>query len=97
MITRESCISFRTTSSVNFASVRTLVYGYCVESGAIAANPYINNSNNSVGILALGPNIPSQGNIKFFDTPIAILNGFKVSFDPNTTAVTIFYNTDLRI
>ena len=72
-----------------------LFCGYGVESGATAAVPYINNGGALVGsdiVFRPGPNTISQGNVAFPSCfPISFPTGIWVSFDANTTAVTVFY------
>lgn len=72
-----------------------LVMGFDVESGGTAAVPFLANGTaaptNPATCFALGGNLISQGNVQSLDTPVMFSGGCFVSFDPNTTAVTVFY------
>ena len=92
------CAATRLTSSGNVfaanSSTPILIFGYGVESGATAAQPYFNNGSALAGssiVLRPGPVTVSQGNVNSFPVAIIFNNGCYVSFDANTTAVTVFY------
>lgn len=71
-----------------------LICGYGVESGGTAAQPYFNNGSALSGSTIAfrpGPITVSQGNVTPFNYPVMFANGCQVSFDANTTAVTVFY------
>lgn len=92
-----SCGYKRLTASgtVSDAGKPILVCGYEVTSGATAAVPYMNNGSALSGsdtVFRPGPNTVSQGNIGVPSIlPVMFPNGCWVSFDANTTAVTVFY------
>jgi len=92
-----SCGFTRLTASgtVSDAGKPVLICGYGVESGATAAQPYINNGGALAGstvIFRPGPITVSQGNVNVPAVlPVMFPNGCWVSFDANTTAVTMFY------
>lgn len=70
-----------------------LIAGYCVESGATAAQPVFKNGTAvaSPNVFTAGPIIVSQGNVLSLPLPVMFPLGCFVSFDANTTAVTAFY------
>ena len=92
-----SCGATRLTTSatVSDSGKPILIAGYGVESGATAAQPYfINGTTASAGntiIFRPGPITTSQGNVTSLPLPVMFNNGCYVSFDANTTAVTVFY------
>jgi len=72
-----------------------LIAGFGVESGATAASPFFNNgtaapASGATGFRA-GPNTISQGNIVSLPMPVMFPSGCYVSFDANTTAVSVFF------
>ena len=71
-----------------------LIYGYGVESGATAAKPYFMNGTAQTSPVAFepGPISVSTGNVISLPAPVCLPNGCYVSFDGNTTAVTVFYS-----
>ncbi len=86
----------RLTSSgqVSDAGKPVAICGYGVESGATAAQPYFNNGaalSGSTIVFRPGPITVSQGNINALNYPAMFANGCQVSFDANTTAVTVFF------
>ncbi len=90
-----SCGFQRLTTSgiVSDSGKPILIAGFGVESGATAAKPYVMNgtAQTSPAAFELGPVTASVGNIVSIPMPVALPNGCYVSFDSNTTAVTIFY------
>lgn len=84
-----------TSGVVSDSGKAILVCGTVVESGATAAFPYLNNGTAVPTVAAncfpLGPNTVSQPNIEAFNFPVMFPSGCYVSFDSNTTAVTIHY------
>lgn len=70
-----------------------LIYGYGVETGAAAAEPYLMNgtAQTSPVAFALGPCVAAQGNVQPLPAPVMFPGGCYVSFDTNTNAVTVFY------
>lgn len=84
-----------TTSGVVSDSAKPiLVYGYSVESGASATTPTLFDGTAATGTHAikLGPNTASQATVVALPFPMMFPLGCYVSFDANTTAVTIFYS-----
>lgn len=69
------------------------VCGYAVLSGATAAQPYFKNGTgvSSATVFRPGPITVSQGNVSSLPLPIRFPLGCYVSFDANTTSVTVFY------
>jgi hypothetical protein len=92
-----SCGATRLAASadVSDAGKPVLICGYGVESGATAAQPYFNNGTAAVPgttVFRPGPITASQGNISpLAAVPVMFPTGCYVSFDANTTAVTVFY------
>jgi hypothetical protein len=89
-----SCGAQRLTSSgvVSDSGKPVLVCGYGVESGSSATLPYFcDGTTNASPLFVAGPNTVSQGNIKDLAMPVMFPSGCYVSFDTNTTAVTVFY------
>lgn len=92
-----SCGYKRLTSSgtVSDAGKPVLLCGYGVESGGTAAQPWINNGGALAGsdtVFIPGSITVSQGNVGFPSCfPVSFPKGIWVSFDANTTAVTVFY------
>lgn len=70
-----------------------LITAFGVESGSSAALPYLKNGTaaSSPAVLAMGPNTVSQGNFISISVPLMLPGGCYVSFDANTTAVTVGY------
>src|SRR5690348_1348273 len=70
-----------------------LIYGYSVESGATATVVTLFDGTAASGTHAmkLGPTIVSQANVVSLPFPVMFPLGCYVSFDANTTAVTIMY------
>lgn len=70
-----------------------LIYGYSVESGASATVVTLFDGVGATGTHAmkLGPVTVSQANVTSLPFPIMFPLGCYVSFDANTTAVTVFY------
>lgn len=70
-----------------------LVCGYGVESGGTAAFPAFNNgtASTSACVFRPGPITISSGNVVSLPLPVMFPLGCYVSFDGNTTAVTVFY------
>lgn len=94
--TQQTCGWVRLTVSgqVSDAGKPVAIAGYGVESGATAAQPYFNNGAALAGstvVFRPGPITVSQGNINAMNYPVLFANGCQVSFDANTTAVTVFY------
>lgn len=91
-----SCGFQRLTTSgvVSDSGKPILIAGYGVESGATAASPMLANGtaiSSTTAALRLGPVTVSQGNVSSLPMPVMFPNGCFVSFDANTTAVTIMY------
>lgn len=79
---------------VSDAGKPVAICGYGVESGATAAQPYFNNGAALAGssiVFRPGPITVSQGNINPLNYPVMFASGCQVSFDANTTAVTVFF------
>jgi hypothetical protein len=96
---REVCGFTRLTSSgiVGDSGKSVDVYGWTVESGGTAAAPYIKNGTavSSPAVTGMGPNTISQANHQDRSVPFRCPLGCFVSFDTNTTAVTIFWGQTL--
>ena len=69
------------------------VAGYSVTSGASAAQPYFKNGTavSAPTIFQAGPITASQANNLSLPLPVRFPAGCYVSFDANTTSVTVFY------
>lgn len=95
----EVCTFTRLTSSgaVGDSGKPVDVFGWTVESGGTAAAPYLKNGTavGSPAATGMGPNTISQANTMRAAVPIRFPLGCFVSFDSNTTAVTIFWNQAL--
>ncbi|SRR6266446_5916335 len=67
--------------------------GYNVVSGATAAQPWFVNGASTAGVYAFvaGPVTASQGNNLSMPAMVRFPKGLFVSFDANTTSVTVFY------
>lgn len=69
-----------------------LITGYSVLSGAAAAIPYFNNGTATVNTLAFrGDGVASADQTTAFNLPVMLPGGCYVSFDTNTTEVTVYY------
>jgi len=70
-----------------------LIAGYAIESGGTAAKPYFMNGTVQTAAVAFqpGPITASNGNVQSLPLPVMLPSGCYVSFDGNTTAVTVFY------
>jgi hypothetical protein len=70
-----------------------LIAGFSILSGATAAVPYFNNGTAASNALAFrpGPVTVSTGNTVSLPMPVSFPGGCYVSFDANTTEVTVFY------
>lgn len=90
-----SCGFQRLTASgvVSDSGKPILVAGYAIESGGTAAKPYFMNGTVQTSPVAFepGPITISTGNVQSLPLPVMLPNGCYVSFDSNTTAVTVFY------
>jgi hypothetical protein len=71
-----------------------LVYGYSLESGASLANPFLVDGSTLAGthFVKAGATVASTANVVSLPFPIMFPLGCYVSFDANTTAITIFYS-----
>ena len=71
-----------------------LIYGYSLESGAALANPTIVDGSSLSGshFTKFGATVASTSNVISLPFPIMFPLGCYVSFDANTTAITIFYS-----
>jgi len=82
--------------NVSDAGKPVLISGYGVESGGTAAQPFFNNGTAAVPgttVFMPGPITVSQGNVKKLACyPVMFPTGCYVSFDANTTAVSVFYS-----
>lgn len=72
-----------------------LIAGYGIESGATAASPFFAEgaaapATGNTGFRP-GPVTASQGNVVSLPLPVMFPTGCYVSFDANTTAVTVFH------
>lgn len=69
------------------------IAGYSVISGATAAQPYFKNGTAvaSPTVFQAGPITASQANTVSIPLPVRFPNGCFVSFDANTSSVTVFY------
>lgn len=80
---------------VSDAGKPILICGYGIESGGTAAQPYFNNGGALAGstiVFRPGPITISQGNVNSLSQyPVMFQNGCQVSFDANTTAVSVFF------
>jgi hypothetical protein len=91
------CAPVRLTTSgdVSDAGKPVLICGYGVESGATAAQPVFRNgayASTGAAVFTPGPITVSQGNVgQLAILPVMFTTGCNVSFDANTTAVTVFY------
>ena len=67
--------------------------GYSVSSGATAAQPWFVNGTSTAGVYAFaaGPITASQSNNLSLPSQVRFNKGLFVSFDANTTSVTVFY------
>lgn len=75
-----------------------LISGYCMDSGGTAANPYFVNGASTVSagngiVFKAGGGVVSNssGQQSVGQLPVSFPLGCYVSFDANTTAVTVFY------
>ena len=70
-----------------------LVYGFGILSSGAAAVPYFNNGTASSNTIAFraGPTTASQASVVSIPAPVMFNSGCYVSFDANTTEVTVFY------
>lgn len=71
-----------------------LVAGFGVLSGATAAIPYFRNGTGAASdtiAFRAGPVTASQANVVSIPMPVMLPGGCYVSFDANTTEVTVFY------
>lgn len=72
-----------------------LICAAIVESGGTAAYPYLNNGTGIPTVAAncfpVGPNTINQPAVQSFNVPVMFNSGCYVSFDSNTTAVTVHY------
>lgn len=87
-------VRMTTSGQVSDAGKPVVICGYGIESGATAAQPYFNNGAALAGssiVFRPGPITVSQGNVTNLTYPVMFPNGCQVSFDANTTAVTVFY------
>jgi len=90
-----NCGSQRLTSSgaVSDASKPILIYGYAILSAATAAVPYFLNGTSSSAInFRAGPTTASQASVVSIPAPLMMPTGCYVSFDANTSEVTVFYS-----
>lgn len=91
----DRCGFQRLTSSavVSDSGKPILIAGYSILSGASAAVPYFNSGTAASNTLALrpGPVTASVGNTISLPLPVMFPTGCYVSFDANTTEVTVFY------
>jgi hypothetical protein len=69
------------------------IAGYSVLSGATAAQPWFVNGTSTAGTYAFaaGPITISQANTVSIPSPVRFPKGCFVSFDANTTSVSVFY------
>jgi hypothetical protein len=89
-----SCGAQRLTTSgvVSDSGKPILVCGYGVEAGAGVTTPYFcNGTTNASPLFVAGPNTASMGNTTDIGLPVMFPSGCYVSFDTNTTAVSVFY------
>ena len=80
--------------SIGDAGKPIAVYGFSILSGSTAAIPYLINGaayNSGAQGFRLGPVVASQANVVSIPAPVMLPNGAAVSFDANTTEVTVFY------
>jgi len=79
--------------SISDAGKPILVCGYSILSGATAAVPYFNSGTSTSNTLGFrpGPITGSVGNTNSLPLPVMFPSGLYVSFDANTTEVTVFY------
>lgn len=84
-----------TSGAVSDSGKAILVCAVVVESGGTAAYPFLNNGTAVPTVAAncfpIGPNTISQPNVEAFNYPVMFNSGCYVSFDTNTTAVTVHY------
>lgn len=87
-------VRLTTSGQVSDSGKPVLVYGYSVESGATAASVKLFDGITSTGthFFTLGPITVSQANVISLPFPVMFPTGCLVSFDANTTAVTILYS-----
>jgi|SRR6267142_193644 len=71
-----------------------LVYGFSIENGATAAVPTLFDGTAATGthVVKIGPTIANVANVVSLPFPVMFPLGCFVSFDANTTAVTIMYS-----
>lgn len=88
-----SCGWNRLTSSgqVSDAGKPVLITGYSVVSGSTAATPYFINGASTGTIAFRGEGVASTGSNQAYTLPPMLNQGCYVSFDANTTEVTVFY------
>lgn len=82
---------------VGVAGMPISIFGYAVESGATAAQPYFNNgiAASQSKVFIAGPITASQSNVNSCGSiGVRFPSGCYVSFDANTTAVTVFYRQE---
>ena len=67
--------------------------GYVIASGATAAQPFFKNGTgvSSATVFQPGPITVSQSNLQSLPVQVRFPKGLYVSFDANTTTVTVFY------
>ena len=78
---------------VGTSGVPVLIAGYSILSGATAAVPYFLSGTSATNTLAFrpGPCTVSVGNTISLPLPVMFPTGCYVSFDANTTEITVFY------
>ncbi len=95
MYSADRCGAVRLSSSgvVGDSGIPILIAGFSILSGATAAVPYFNNGTSASNVLLLrpGPVTASVGNTVSLPLPVMFPKGCYVSFDANTTEVTVFY------
>jgi hypothetical protein len=88
-----SCGWTRLVSSgqVSDAGKPILITGYSLLSGSTASVPYFINGSATGTIAFRGQGVASNGSNQAYTLPPMLSNGCYVSFDANTTEVTVFY------
>ena len=68
-----------------------LIAGYSLLSGATAATPYFLDGTPTSTIAFRGQGLASTGSVVSIPMPVMFPTGCYVSFDANTTEITVFY------